>query len=215
MILPLILALAERSGPGRGFLAHHPAGCDEPIRAGAGCRAGGGGHRRPDTGGDRTGDRPRGAVERGGVAGGDRRGAGRSATWHRRERTTTRIPADAGRGGRAGGGADARGPGETTHWTGEAMAEAAGTSASAVRRIWKAHGLQVWLPCGAGRAAAANWSEGVRDCPSSRIVFNPLTQRVAPGATRPKSAPHVQGGISLVQFLRAEFTSADIGRYPG
>lgn len=33
-------------------------------------------------------------------------------------------------------------PGETTHWTAQAMAEAAGISASAVRRIWKAHGLQ-------------------------------------------------------------------------
>jgi transposase len=33
-------------------------------------------------------------------------------------------------------------PGETTHWTADMMAKAAGISASAVRRIWKAHGLQ-------------------------------------------------------------------------
>jgi len=33
-------------------------------------------------------------------------------------------------------------PGETTHWTANMMAQAAGISASAVRRIWKAHGLQ-------------------------------------------------------------------------
>ena len=33
-------------------------------------------------------------------------------------------------------------PGETTHWTADAMAKATGISASAVRRIWKAHGLQ-------------------------------------------------------------------------
>ncbi|MGH6840479.1 MAG: IS630 family transposase [Methylocella sp.] len=33
-------------------------------------------------------------------------------------------------------------PGETTHWTGSMMAKACGISASAVRRIWKAHGLQ-------------------------------------------------------------------------
>ena len=33
-------------------------------------------------------------------------------------------------------------PGETTHWAAEMMAQAAGISASAVRRIWKAHGLQ-------------------------------------------------------------------------
>ena len=33
-------------------------------------------------------------------------------------------------------------PGETTHWTAEMMAQAAGISASAVRRIWRAHGLQ-------------------------------------------------------------------------
>ncbi|MBW7886568.1 MAG: IS630 family transposase, partial [Caldilineaceae bacterium] len=33
-------------------------------------------------------------------------------------------------------------PGETTHWTTDMMAQAAGISASAVRRIWKAHGLQ-------------------------------------------------------------------------
>src|SRR5260221_3152807 len=33
-------------------------------------------------------------------------------------------------------------PGETTHWTADMMAEAGGVSASAVRRIWKAHGLQ-------------------------------------------------------------------------
>jgi transposase len=33
-------------------------------------------------------------------------------------------------------------PGETTHWTADMMAQAAGISASAVRRIWKVHGLQ-------------------------------------------------------------------------
>ena len=33
-------------------------------------------------------------------------------------------------------------PGETTHWTADMMAQAADISASAVRRIWKAHGLQ-------------------------------------------------------------------------
>ena len=32
-------------------------------------------------------------------------------------------------------------PGEATHWTADRMARAAGISASAVRRIWKAHGL--------------------------------------------------------------------------
>jgi transposase len=33
-------------------------------------------------------------------------------------------------------------PGETTHWTAEAMAKASGISASSVRRIWRSHGLQ-------------------------------------------------------------------------
>ncbi len=33
-------------------------------------------------------------------------------------------------------------PGETTHWTADMMASASGISASAVRRIWKSHGLQ-------------------------------------------------------------------------
>jgi transposase len=33
-------------------------------------------------------------------------------------------------------------PGETTHWTADMMAAQLGISASAVRRIWKAHGLQ-------------------------------------------------------------------------
>ncbi len=32
-------------------------------------------------------------------------------------------------------------PHEATHWTATAMAKAAGISESAVRRIWKAHGL--------------------------------------------------------------------------
>jgi transposase len=32
-------------------------------------------------------------------------------------------------------------PGETTHWTGRAMARAAGISLSSVQRIWRAHGL--------------------------------------------------------------------------
>jgi transposase len=32
-------------------------------------------------------------------------------------------------------------PGETTHWTGRAMAKAVGISLSAVQGIWKAHGL--------------------------------------------------------------------------
>jgi len=33
-------------------------------------------------------------------------------------------------------------PGEATHWTGRAMAKAAGISLSATQRIWRAHGLQ-------------------------------------------------------------------------
>jgi transposase len=33
-------------------------------------------------------------------------------------------------------------PGESTHWTVTAMAEASGISASSVRRIWRSHGLQ-------------------------------------------------------------------------
>ncbi len=33
-------------------------------------------------------------------------------------------------------------PGETTHWTAAAMAGTSGISASSVRRIWRAHGLQ-------------------------------------------------------------------------
>ncbi len=33
-------------------------------------------------------------------------------------------------------------PGEATHWTGAAMAEAAGISVSAVQRLWRVHGLQ-------------------------------------------------------------------------
>ena len=33
-------------------------------------------------------------------------------------------------------------PGETTHWTADLMAKAADISASTVRRIWRAHGLQ-------------------------------------------------------------------------
>jgi transposase len=33
-------------------------------------------------------------------------------------------------------------PGETTHWTAAAMAQASGISASSVRRIWRSHGLQ-------------------------------------------------------------------------
>ena len=33
-------------------------------------------------------------------------------------------------------------PGEATHWTGRAMAAAAGISLRSVQRIWRAHGLQ-------------------------------------------------------------------------
>ena len=33
-------------------------------------------------------------------------------------------------------------PGETTHWTGRAMAKAVGISVSSVHRLWRAHGLQ-------------------------------------------------------------------------
>ena len=32
-------------------------------------------------------------------------------------------------------------PGETTHWTGRAMADAAGVSLRSVQRVWTAHGL--------------------------------------------------------------------------
>jgi transposase len=37
-------------------------------------------------------------------------------------------------------------PGETTHWTGAAMAKAVGASISSVQRIWRAHGLQPQRP---------------------------------------------------------------------
>jgi len=33
-------------------------------------------------------------------------------------------------------------PGQTTHWTGRAMAQAAGVSHRSVQRIWAAHGLK-------------------------------------------------------------------------
>jgi hypothetical protein len=33
-------------------------------------------------------------------------------------------------------------PGERTHWTGRAMAKAAGVSHRSVQRIWAAHGLK-------------------------------------------------------------------------
>ena len=33
-------------------------------------------------------------------------------------------------------------PGETTHWTGRAMAKAAGITLQPVQRIWAAHGLK-------------------------------------------------------------------------
>src|SRR4051794_29463592 len=33
-------------------------------------------------------------------------------------------------------------PGETTHWTAAAMAEASGVSVTSVQRIWRSHGLQ-------------------------------------------------------------------------
>src|SRR5664279_336520 len=33
-------------------------------------------------------------------------------------------------------------PGETTHWTGRAMAKVAGVSLSYVQRVWSSHGLQ-------------------------------------------------------------------------
>ncbi|MCR4281472.1 MAG: helix-turn-helix domain-containing protein, partial [Bauldia sp.] len=33
-------------------------------------------------------------------------------------------------------------PGETTHWSGRAMAKAAGVSLSYVQRVWRSHGLQ-------------------------------------------------------------------------
>ena len=36
-------------------------------------------------------------------------------------------------------------PGETTHWTGRAMAKAAGVSHRSVQRIWTAHGLKPHL----------------------------------------------------------------------
>jgi hypothetical protein len=37
-------------------------------------------------------------------------------------------------------------PGETTHWTGRAMAKAAGVSLSYVQRVWRSHGLQIVDP---------------------------------------------------------------------
>lgn len=50
------------------------------------------------------------------------------------------------RGRRACGGADAcRSSGRDHHWTANMMAAEVGVSASAVRRIWKAHGLQPQL----------------------------------------------------------------------
>jgi len=47
-------------------------------------------------------------------------------------------------------------PGETTHWTAVMMASASKISASAVRRIWKAHGLS--------RATGRRTTCGMRRC---------------------------------------------------
>jgi len=47
-------------------------------------------------------------------------------------------------------------PHEATHWTGAAMAEAAGISVSSVQRIWKAHGLAPHRVAMPGIAAVKN-----------------------------------------------------------
>jgi hypothetical protein len=55
-------------------------------------------------------------------------------------------------------------PGETTHWTSTMMAAARNISASAVRRIWKAHGLQPHQPA----VQALERSQICREAPRCR-----------------------------------------------
>jgi hypothetical protein len=70
-------------------------------------------------------------------------------------------------------------PGEVTHWTGRAMAKAAGISLRAVQRLWKAHRPQPHRirtfkrsndPNFAERSSASTWTRQLTpsSCPSTR-----------------------------------------------
>jgi transposase len=54
-------------------------------------------------------------------------------------------------------------PGETTHWTGPAMAKAAGISVSSVQRIWRKHGLQPHRICQFKLSNDKRFAEKLRD----------------------------------------------------
>jgi hypothetical protein len=54
-------------------------------------------------------------------------------------------------------------PGEVTHWTGRAMAKAAGISLRAVQRLWKAHRLQPHRIRTFKRSNDPNFAEKVED----------------------------------------------------
>ena len=84
-------------------------------------------------------------------------------------------------------------PGETTHWTGRAMAAASGISLRSVQRIWAAHGLQPHRVRGFKLSQdpdlcrqAARWGRlcppaGPQRCCRSMRSTNPVPDRTQPG----------------------------------
>ena len=85
-------------------------------------------------------------------------------------------------------------PGETTHWTAAMMAAASKISASAVRRIWKAHGLQPHRYRQFKLSNDPNFADKLRDVvglyvdpPAHAIVlsFDEKSQIQAPDRTQP------------------------------
>ena len=81
----------------------------------------------------------------------------------------------------------AEAPGEATHWTGRAVARAAGVSLRAVQRIWQAHRLSVALFAARRVAAALDGLQHLPQVPARRRLGGDLGG-AAHGAARPARA---------------------------
>ena len=95
-------------------------------------------------------------------------------------------------------------PVETTHWTADLMARASGISASAVRRIWKAHGLQPHRYRQFKLSNDPNFVDKLRDVvglyvdPPAHAIGSPDEKSQSQGSHAPGSDRRYEGPASVL-----------------
>ena len=93
-------------------------------------------------------------------------------------------------------------PGEATHWTGRAMAKAAGISLRSVQRIWAAHGLQPHRVRRFKLSNDAKFAAKVQDIVG--LYVNPPEHALVLSVDEPNSGarPHPAGAANEARPLR-------------